>query len=153
VDGSSKIPDELMESLEPFDTSEAVPFETAYLAGYLADRYDVTAKECVDKANHRIKRTTEDALGQSITGAYATMIPQGSWVNLENGIAKYALYPVWILNTKWKGQQYTFAMNGQTGKFVGNLPVDKGAYWRYHGMWTAIFALISFIVIMATGII
>lgn len=34
---------------------------------------------------------------------------------------------MWILNTTWKGQKYTFAMNGQTGKFVGDLPVDEGA--------------------------
>ena len=29
-------------------------------------------------------------------------------------------------------------MNGQTGKFVGNLPMDKGAYWRWWAIWTVI---------------
>ena len=153
VDGSSKIPDDLMESLEPFDFSEAVKFEPAYLAGYLADRYDLTADECVAKANARIKRSTEDALEQTITGVYATMTPMGSYVNLNNGKAKYALYPVWILNTRWKGQQYTFAMNGQTGKFVGNLPVDKGAYWRFHGIWTAGIAVATFVILLLGGMI
>ena len=41
--------------------------------------------------------------------------------------AKYALFPVWVLSTSWQGNNYIFAMNGQTGKFVGNLPVDKVA--------------------------
>ena len=41
------------------------------------------------------------------------------------------LYPVWILTTRWKDQNYIFAMNGQTGKFVGNMPLDKGAYARW----------------------
>ena len=52
-------------------------------------------------------------------------------ISIENGVAKYALYPVWILNTDWKGKKYTFAMNGQTGKLVGDLPMDKGAYKRH----------------------
>lgn len=43
------------------------------------------------------------------------------------GKNKYALYPVWLLNTSWEGKQYYFAMNGQNGKFVGDLPVDKKA--------------------------
>ena len=46
------------------------------------------------------------------------------------------LYPVWLLNTTWNGNKYTFAMNGQTGKFVGDLPVDKAAATR----WTLILA-------------
>ena len=33
VDGSSKMEDDLMESIEPFTMSDAVPFKTAYLAG------------------------------------------------------------------------------------------------------------------------
>ena len=45
VDGDSKIPDDLMESIEPFEISEAVAFQPAYLAGYLADRYDADSEE------------------------------------------------------------------------------------------------------------
>jgi hypothetical protein len=52
-------------------------------------------------------------------------------VQLKNGTSKYALLPVWILNTTWKGQKYTFAMNGQTGKLVGDLPMDDGAYKKW----------------------
>ena len=126
VDGSSKMADDLMESIEPFDFSEAVPFQTAYLAGYMADKYDVTAEESLERANERVKRSTEDAFATTVTG-YDTVTPEHSSVQLHGGTSKYALYPVWLLNTTWKGQQYTFAMNGQTGKFVGDLPVDKGA--------------------------
>ena len=41
------------------------------------------------------------------------------------------MYPVWLLNTTWKDQKFTFAMNGQTGKFFGILPLDKGAFFRW----------------------
>ena len=130
VDGSSKMADDLMESIEPFDFAEAVDFKTAYLAGYLADKYDVDAGQSVERANARIKRSTEDAFASTVQG-YMTVTPESSTIRLHNGTAKYALYPVWILNTSWNGQKYTFAMNGQTGKFVGDLPVDKGAYKKW----------------------
>ena len=126
VDGSSKTPDDLMESIEPFNINEAVDFQTAYLAGYLADKYDVTAEESIERANERIKRSTEEAFASTVKG-YNSVTTEGSNINLQNGKAKYALYPVWLLNTTWNGKKYTFAMNGQTGKFVGNLPVDKAA--------------------------
>ena len=126
VDGSSKMPDDLMESVEPFNINEAKEFQTAYLAGYFADKYDVTADESVDRANERIKRSTEEVFASTVSG-YNTVTTENSNVNLQNGKAKYALYPVWLLNTTWNGNKYTFAMNGQTGKFVGNLPVDKKA--------------------------
>ena len=61
---------------------------------------------------------------------------------------KYALYPVWILNTSWNGKNYLFAMNGQTGKFVGDLPVDNAASVKWFlgltaGIGAAAFGLLS----------
>ena len=130
VDGSSKMPDDMMESIEPFYFEDAVDFHTAYLAGYLADKYDVDAEASVERANERIKNSTANAFAQTVQG-YATVTPEASGIHLQNGRAKYALYPVWLLNTTWKGKKYTFAMNGQTGKFVGDLPLDKGAYKKW----------------------
>ncbi len=133
VDGSSKMADDLMESIEPYNFSEAVDFQTAYLAGYFADKYDVTAQQSIDRANTRIRRSTEETFASTVTG-YTTVTTEHSAINLNNGKAKYALYPVWILNTTYKDKKYTFAMNGQTGKFVGDLPMDKGLFWKYWGI-------------------
>ena len=130
VDGSTKMDDALMESIEPFDLTKAVDFQTAYLSGYLADKYDVDAKSSEGRANERIRRSAEEAFAATV-GHYTTLVPVSSQVKLEHGVAKYALYPVWLLTTTWNGQTYTFAMNGQTGKFVGDLPVDKGAWIKW----------------------
>ena len=126
VDGSSRMPDDLMESIEPFTMSDAVPFKTAYLAGYVADKYDVDAQKSIQRANERIRQSTEDAFTQTVTG-YDSVKMENSSIQLHGGKAKYALFPVWVLSTSWQGNNYIFAMNGQTGKFVGNLPVDKAA--------------------------
>lgn len=130
VDGSTKMADELMESIEPFDFSGAVDFQTAYLAGYIADKYDVGSEESVSRANERVRKTAEAAFAETVKG-YTTVRPEAVNVRLTNGSAKYALYPVWILNTTWEDKKYTFAMNGQTGKFVGDLPLDKKAYKKW----------------------
>ena len=130
VDGSTKMQDELMQSIEPFNFKDAVPFQTAYLSGYLADKYDVTAEDSIDTANKRIKNTTEQAFRDTVQG-YTSVTRQSGNINLNNAKAKYALYPVWILNTSWNNNKYTFAMNGQTGKFVGDLPIDNGAAMRW----------------------
>lgn len=130
VDGSTKMPDELMESIEPFDFSEAVDFKTAYLAGYLADKYDVDAGQSVERANVRIRQSTEDAFGSTVRG-YTTVVREAGSIQLHNGKIKYALFPVWLLSTTWKGKNYLFAMNGQTGKMVGDLPLDKTAYAKW----------------------
>lgn len=130
VDGSAKMPDDLMESIEPFDFSQAVDFQTAYLAGYLADKYDVDADQGVERANERIKKSAENAFYETVKG-YATVTKEAGSIRLQDGKVTYALFPVWILNTTWNGQNYLFAMNGQTGKMVGNLPLDKAAYRKW----------------------
>ncbi len=143
VDGSERMPDDLMESIEPFDFRDAVDFQTAYLAGYLADKYDVTAEQSIDHANQRIKKSTEQSFADTVKG-YASVVPEYTSIQLKNGKAKYALYPVWLLNTTWQGKKYTFAMNGQTGKFVGDLPVDKSAAMKWRLGLTAVAGLATY---------
>ncbi|MBR2735023.1 MAG: hypothetical protein IKE05_02365, partial [Clostridia bacterium] len=145
VDGSSKMDDALMESVEPFNFDEVVDFQTAYLAGYLADKYDITAKESIERANKRVKKSAEDAFSPQGEG-YTSVTPQKSSVKITNGSVNYALYPVWILNTTWEGKKYTFAMNGQTGKFVGNLPMDKKKYFAWFGSLAAVFSALTYAV-------
>lgn len=130
VDGSTKMDDTLMESIEPFKVDEAVDFRTAYLSGYLADKYDVSSQESIGRANERIKKTTENAFASTVRG-YSTVVPVSSNIQLHNGRARYALYPVWILNTMWNGQKFTFGINGQTGKIAGDLPMDKAAFRKW----------------------
>lgn len=146
VDGSSKMDDTLMESIEPFDQRDAVDFQTAYLAGYLADKYDVDAEQSIERANARVKSSTESAFASTLKG-YTSVKPESSSINLHGGKASYALYPVWLLTTTWNKNKYIFAMNGQTGKFVGDLPLDKGAATKWTLGLTALFSVITYGVI------
>lgn len=138
-DGSSKMPDDLMESIEPFNFAEAVPFQSAYMAGYFADKYDVDQNDNAERADRRVLNSAIGVLRSTFSAQYDEVssptadndttffhdvAPHADMQVLE-GKVKYAMFPVWLLTTNYKGERYTFAMNGQTGRFVGDLPVDK----------------------------
>ena len=151
VDGSTKMQDDLMESIEPFDFKDAVEFKTAYLSGYLADRYDVSAEDSIERANDRIKNTTEQLFTSTVQG-YNSVSRENSSIRLKNGKAQYALYPVWILNTTWENKKYIFAMNGQTGKFVGDLPIDSGVSARWFFGIAAVVTAVCFGISLILGL-
>ena len=95
------------------------------------------------RANERILQSTEDAVPQTVTG-YDSVRSENSSIQLHGGKAKYALFPVWLLSTSWRGENYLFAMNGQSGKFVGDLPVDKGAARKWMLGLTAALSAASY---------
>ena len=136
VDASSKMPDDHMDSIEPYDYSGLKEFSTAYLPGFLADKYDVSVKDSQKRADTRCASTLEDALRGTVTG-YDSCTLEHKQIDLKRGKVHYALLPVWMLHTKWNGQDFLFAMNGQTGKMVGDLPTSKGKFW---GLFAAIAA-------------
>jgi len=148
VDGSSKMPDAHMDAVEPFNYSDLRPFSTAFLPGFLADKYDEDARMCAKRANARITESTERAFAATTTG-YTTLTREYSNINLKQGRVSYALMPVWLLSTKWKGKGFLFAMNGQTGKLIGDLPVDRGRYWGWFfkiaGPIAAVLAILLFL--------
>ena len=139
VDGSKKMEDQLMESIEPYDFSQAEEFNAAYLAGIAADRYDVSKDETFNRATVRFRDGTVQAFRGDISG-YENVTVQDSTLQFSNTNAVYALYPVWILNTKWKDKSFRFAINGQTGKTAGNLPISVG---KSIGFWSLFFAIFA----------
>ena len=151
-DGSEKMDDTLMEAIEPFDFTAAVPFNGAYLAGYMADRYDVAPEQRTDRVRERVTTSAEELLRATVSG-YDMVTTQSSNVVINQGKYSYALYPVWILNTTWQDKKYVFAMNGQTGKLVGDLPVDKGSFWKYVAIRTPIFGAIVFGLLSLLGVL
>lgn len=148
VDASSKMDDAYMDSIEPFDYSQLTEFSEKYLSGYFADKYDVSSKESIPRVNKRVKSSTEEKFRETVIG-YDTVSPRNTRVNIRNGNVDYTMFPVWLLNTKYKDKIYTFAMNGQTGKFVGELPTDRGKAFAYiFGITAVIFSLFQIFVFL-----
>lgn len=141
MDGSSKMDDAMMESIEPFDYSKIVDFNMAFLSGFLADKYDVEAKRGQERVQQRAGETMNDML-QSTFAGYATVLPESRQLNIRHGKVKYVLLPVWVLNTRYKDKIYTFLMNGQSGKISGSFPIcpKRTAAW-FMGIFAAVSAV------------
>lgn len=129
VDASSKVDDNLTQSIEPFDIIDQKDFNTNYLAGYMADKYDIQAEQSKKIADRRVENSMLSSIESTALG-FASCIPVSSNVSISEGQQTYVMYPLWLLNIKYKDKQYNFAMNGQTGKFVGNLPTDNSKMFK-----------------------
>ena len=140
VDASSSIPNNLSESVEPYDFSGADDFKTTYLAGYLSDKFDVSAEDNSERAVQRMKETTVTAF-RSTTRNFDNVRTESCNVKLSNTNHDYALFPMHVLNATWRDKKFTFGMNGQTGKFVGDLPTSPFLF--------ALWLVLSFVVLGA----
>ncbi len=125
VDASTKMPDAHMDAIEPYDYSELKPFSNAYLPGFMADKYDVRPEDCYRHADERAENTAVDIVSRTV-GGYSSCVPESRRIRIRRGRVSYALLPVWMLSTRWNGKNYLFAMNGQTGKLIGDLPISSG---------------------------
>ena len=141
--------DVFMESIEPYDYDALTHFETAYLSGFLADKYDVESKSGENRIRQRVEASMNGQLQSSLMG-YNTVIPANKQLKINHSKARYVLLPVWMLNTKYRGKTYTFAMNGQTGKMTGTFPIcpKKSAGW-FFGIWTAVSTLVTLFMLIA----
>jgi DNA-directed RNA polymerase subunit RPC12/RpoP len=125
ADGASKIEDALMEAIEPFDYGQAVDFEMSYLSGFLSDKYDVNRSQVFPRVRNRAVNGSDQMLRGSIVG-YSSIRVTNSDVHILNTRWQYMLLPVWFMTYQYKGKQYEFAINGQSGKQAGTPPLAAG---------------------------
>ena len=137
VDGATKMPDEYMDAIEPFDYTGLKPFSMSYLPGFLAEKYDVSKEDSSRRARTRCENSAENAVRNTVLG-YETCVTTRKNLRVIPGKVKYALMPVWILSSQWQGKNFLFAMNGQTGNLIGDLPIDKKRLWTRLGIAFAI---------------
>lgn len=145
VDASVAADNTLLESIEPFRFEEAVPYTDALLAGYLAQRYDDSAESCGVRARERVAASVDTALRKTVFG-YLSVRKTSEDIMFTRNEVRYALLPLWFMNTRYKNKSYTFVINGQTGKMSGTLPVSWG---KFFGFLTGISAIVAGLCMLA----
>ena len=117
-------------------------------AGWVKMSGDVSAEECAPRAKERCRSSAVNAMRSTVVG-YESCIPVREDVTVHCEQVRYALLPVWLLATRWKDQNYLFAMNGQTGKLIGDLPISWARFWVWFGgifaASAAVMSLIRFV--------
>lgn len=146
ADASEKMPDDIMDKLEPFMYNELEPFEMPYLSGYYAEKYNYKSEEMALRVENRVKKYIYEAARNTITG-YSTVNVTNKQIQLGRKKASYALFPVWVLNYTYKGQNYLFTLNGQTGKIVADRPISKSK----GAIWFSAITTVSFTILFLAG--
>lgn len=144
ADGSTKMDNALMDSIEPYDMSKMVDYTPAYLAGFLAERYDEDEKTVYPRVQTRVEESVENAFRNTISG-YTGVVVQQKNIHIHDQKCKNVLFPVYMLMSQYQGKDYLFAMNGQTGKIVGDLPISKGRAAAWFSGILAVCAILLFL--------
>lgn len=149
-DASEKMDDKLMDKLEPFHYNELKTFQTPYLAGYLAEKYNYTDQDLFPRIQKRGRDYTTEYLRNSISG-YNTVSLHHTFTDIQQRNADYTLLPIWMICYDYQNGEHTFAMNGQTGKVVGKPPISKGKVAAWFGGLSAISFVALRVVTMILG--
>ena len=148
TDGLQRMDDDMMDALEPFDYSTMTDFQFSYLSGYFAERYDVDKEASWPRAESRIEQAARTLTERTMQGYVSRQISNFS-TQVQDKETRYAMLPVWLLSTNYKGKTYLLAMNGQTGKMVGNLPLS----YNQMAKWFGICAGAAFVLSMIGGLL
>ncbi|SET35755.1 hypothetical protein [[Clostridium] polysaccharolyticum] len=150
ADASEKMPDDMMDKLEPYTYQDLTDFNTPYLSGFIAEKYNYTDAELFPRIKQKTEHYMDQYISNTITGYSSVTFTDRSYDTRQKN-AIYSLLPVWMLSYNFNGKNYLFAMNGQTGKVVGKPPVSKGKVALWWGSITLVTFLISFLITMAAG--
>lgn len=131
-----------LQCVHPFDLSQAKPFAMSYLSGFQAEKRDIekTAiagmmeKRMQDYAKQLLEGTMSEYSGLSVE-VYNDKNFSEKW--------SYTLLPVWITTYEYKGEIIPFAINGQTGKTYGKLPVAMGKVLAAAGIIAVVIFLLG----------
>lgn len=144
VDGSVRFNDAIMNSIEPFDYKDLTDFSYSYLSGFLAEKYDVEKEEAKKITIDRAQDTCYSELISSVS--YSSFMPETKEQQIKEETIDYVLLPVWMVNIKYNEKFYTFAMNGQTGKMIGDIPYSKKkAFIFFSIVFLVIFVIVAII--------
>lgn len=147
MDASRKLENRLAERLEPFYMEGLKEFEPSYLSGFYADRYDVSSRERAAEVYRKISAAMEKSiLEDTEMNIIDRSIEQYSVDTIE-----YALLPAWFMTFWYRHRLYTILVNGQTGKVVGNIPVDKGRIISHTVVISTLFCMLGIFAFVAIG--
>ena len=144
VIGSKKMENDIIKSIEPFDYKELKEFNSSYLLGFLSEKYNVSVEDSINLVTDKAKTYFIEEMKKNIKD-FNKITETDSSINIYNYMSSKVLLPVWFLNVNYKGKIYKFAMNGQTGKMLGDIPKN---IIKVIFMWLGLFIIISFLLLI-----
>ena len=145
---SQKTKQEMLNCVHPFDLSKEIPFSMSYLSGFQAEKRDISQQDLIAKVAQRMDDYAKTLLENTMSGYSGVSIDNYNDETFNQNW-RYSLLPVWIVTYKFNGEILPFAINGQTGKTYGKLPIAIG---KVIGI-AAIIAVVIFIIATLGGML
>lgn len=129
----------LSEAIEPYPTASLLPYDKAYLSGFIAEEYGIGVKDALGTAQQRMDAT--------IRAACVRQIPGDTHRNLNvrtrySGVAyKNALLPIWIAAYQYRDKVFRYIVNGISGEATGTAP------WSWVKITLAVLAAIAVVLV------
>ena len=125
IPGAQGVHVELLRQVEPFPNNDLVPYDTAYLSGFVVEHYQVVLIDAAQQARNQMNAKLE--------GICAAQIPGDTYRDLRvsphysGQTFKHILVPVWLLAYNYGAKAFQVVVNGHTGKIAGEYPIS---YWK-----------------------
>ncbi len=149
VDASAQMPDDVMDLMEPYDYGQLRDFEPKYMSGFCGEKYNMEAGLVENRANQKMREDT-NALMQAQLSGYSSVRQQRNDIQIRSAAQNYGLLPVWRYFYRYKGQDYPFYVNGQTGKIVGTAPLSVKKVMAYAcTLWGCLMVLVGCVSVWA----
>ncbi len=152
VDASIEMKDDVMDLIEPFNYKELEDFQEKYMSGFYGEIYNDSAEALEERAKIKVKNDANALLKGTISG-YSKVETKHENLNSSKKTTNYALLPVWRYIYKYRGKNYDFYMNGQTGKIIGSTPVSVTKLLAYSGTVFVTCWIVFSIISILSGVV
>ena len=119
---STGLPERIVTKAYPFHLNALVPYNPAFLAGFLAEEYTLDPRVGWEKAKAQVTSNEQSECSKALDGdtqralRVNTMLSRITW--------KHMLLPLYVAAYMFGSKTYRFVVNGQTGEVQGEAPIS-----------------------------
>jgi hypothetical protein len=139
---SKSLPNKYVDSLEPWDLKNLVPFDEKYLSGFKAESYQLNLEGGFDESKKIMDVKIRVKVKKDIGGDDQRITTLATQHN--NVTFKHVLLPIWLSAFKYNDKVYRFMINGRTGEVQGERPYS---FWKIFFFVLLILGVIAAIII------
>jgi len=132
-----------LKQLEPWQLDQCRPFDGAFLAGFVAERYSVDLEDGFVQAQAFMKDKITDAVKRNIGGDEQRV--HDLQIHHQGVTFKHLLLPVWVSSFRYNDKVFRVVVNARTGEVAGDRPYSG---WKIIFFAMLIVAAITAIVVL-----
>ena len=137
VPGTQGIDLGLLRRVEPFPTTDLVPYDTAFLSGHVVEHYQVVLFDAANASQQQMHQKLEELCAAQVPGdTYRNLLIHPVY---SNQTFKHVLVPVWLLTYDYGAKKYQVVANGYTGAIAGNYP---------YSAWKIFFLVVAILIVL-----